>query len=166
MMKFSILRRRVQWVLPGRPARGATKQDLWTGPAKKAAADAAIRKLRESWTDRLPLDCLWRKSKADLLQEMDTVVRMPGWSNIWTQPIINRIDMLATGVRTQIGVKVFGDDLEKIKKVSGEVAAVLKQVSGAVDVTPIRAGRRATWTSGSIASGRPAAASTWAKSRT
>ena len=53
---------------------------------------------------------LWRKTKADLVQEMDSVMQMPGWGNIWTQPIINRIDMLATGVRTMIGVKVFGND--------------------------------------------------------
>src|SRR5262249_17828315 len=49
---------------------------------------------------------LWRRTggpKGDLLQEIDTVVQVPGWSNIWTQPIANRIDMLSTGVRTQIG---------------------------------------------------------------
>ena len=79
---------------------------------------------------------LWRKSKDDLLKEMDSVVHVPGWANIWTQPIINRIDMLATGVRTEIGVKVFGDDLEKIKAVSEEVAAALRPIRGAVDLTP------------------------------
>ena len=61
---------------------------------------------------------------------------MPGWANIWTQPIINRIDMLATGVRTMIGVKVFGNDLDKIQEVSEQVAEVLKQIPGAVDVFP------------------------------
>jgi Cu(I)/Ag(I) efflux system membrane protein CusA/SilA len=61
---------------------------------------------------------------------------MPGWANIWTQPIINRIDMLATGVRTMIGVKIFGSDLDKIQEVSDQVAEVLKQVPGAVDVFP------------------------------
>ena len=95
----------------------AKEQDLWTGPAKKAAADAAIRKLREELDGPFAAGLfLWQKTKADLLQEMDTVVHMPGWGNIWTQPIINRIDMLATGVRTMIGVKVFGDDLEKIRR--------------------------------------------------
>ena len=62
--------------------------------------------------------------------------QMPGWANIWTQPIINRIDMLATGVRTMIGVKVFGNDLDKIQEVSENVAEVLKQIPGAVDVFP------------------------------
>jgi Cu(I)/Ag(I) efflux system membrane protein CusA/SilA len=59
---------------------------------------------------------------------------VPGWGNIWTQPIINRIDMLATGVRTAIGVKVYGKDLAEIQRVSDEVARVLKTVPGAVDV--------------------------------
>ena len=67
---------------------------------------------------------------------MDSVVRVPGWANIWTQPIINRIDMLATGVRTMIGVKVFGNNLDQIQKVSDEVAEVLRGVPGAVDVFP------------------------------
>jgi Cu(I)/Ag(I) efflux system membrane protein CusA/SilA len=79
---------------------------------------------------------LWQKTKSDIVQEMDSVMQMPGWANIWTQPIINRIDMLATGVRTMIGVKVFGNDLNEIQTVSAEVAAVLKDISGAVDVFP------------------------------
>ncbi len=79
---------------------------------------------------------LWQKTKDDLVKEMDTAIQMPGWGNIWTQPIINRIDMLATGVRTQIGVKVFGSDLDEIQRASQEIAAVLKQVRGAVDVFP------------------------------
>jgi Cu(I)/Ag(I) efflux system membrane protein CusA/SilA len=79
---------------------------------------------------------LWQKSKDELLKEMDRVVSMPGWGNIWTQPIINRVDMLATGVRTMIGVKVYGDDLDKIQRVSDEIAAVLRKIPGAVDVVP------------------------------
>ncbi len=89
--------------------------------------------LDKAWTPNLYLA---RKSKDDLLKEMDSVVRMPGWANIWTQPIINRIDMLATGVRTMIGVKVFGDNLDQIQKVSDDVAEALRGVPGAVDVFP------------------------------
>ncbi len=48
---------------------------------------------------------------------MGRVLQVPGWSNIFTQPIINRIEMLSTGVRTDIGVKVFGPDLETIDRV-------------------------------------------------
>ncbi|MGA2067860.1 MAG: efflux RND transporter permease subunit [Thermoguttaceae bacterium] len=79
---------------------------------------------------------LWKKSKDDLLKEVDSVVRMPGWANIWTQPIINRIDMLATGVRTPIGIKVFGNNLDKIQEVSEQVAEVVKQIPGAINVVP------------------------------
>ena len=96
--------------------------------------DHALRtEVDEAWSPNL---FLWKKSKDDLLKEVDSVVRMPGWANIWTQPIINRIDMLATGVRTMIGVKVFGKDLEQIQKVSDEIAGVLRKVPGAVDVVP------------------------------
>ncbi len=79
---------------------------------------------------------LWRKDKNDLVQEMDSALQMPGWGNIWTQPIINRVDMLATGVRTMVGVKVYGDDLYRIQEVSEQVAGVLRGIPGAVDVFP------------------------------
>jgi Cu(I)/Ag(I) efflux system membrane protein CusA/SilA len=67
---------------------------------------------------------------------MDSTIQVPGWSNIFTQPIINRIDMLATGVRTMIGVKVFGADLDQIQKVSEQVAETLRAVPGTVAVVP------------------------------
>ena len=76
------------------------------------------------------------KTKAELLQELDSTLRVPGWANIWTQPIINRIDMLSTGVRTMIGVKVFGRELNQIQHTSEEIADVLRDVRGAVDVFP------------------------------
>src|SRR5207249_1377435 len=80
---------------------------------------------------------LWQREggpKGDLLQEMDTVLQVPGWSNIWTQPIANRIDMLATGVRTQIGVRIFGPDLDTIDRVCKEIERALKPLDGARDV--------------------------------
>ncbi len=77
---------------------------------------------------------LRRKTKEEIVRELDTIVQVPGWANIWTQPIVNRIDMLATGVRTQVGVKVFGDDLREIQRVANEVASVLRGVRGAADV--------------------------------
>jgi Cu/Ag efflux pump CusA len=80
---------------------------------------------------------LWRRTggpKGDLLQEIDTVMQVPGWSNIWTQPIANRIDMLSTGVRTQIGVRVFGTDLSTINKVCKEIEQAIKPIEGARDV--------------------------------
>jgi Cu(I)/Ag(I) efflux system membrane protein CusA/SilA len=79
--------------------------------------------------------------------EMGRVLQVPGWINIFTQPIINRIEMLSTGVRTDIGVKVFGPDLQTIDRVCQEIETVLKPrpdvpgsgVAGARDViaTPI-----------------------------
>ncbi len=84
-------------------------------------------------SDRL---LLWQKSKGDLVAEMDSAIQVPGWGNIFTQPIINRIEMLSTGVRSQIGVKIFGDDLGQIQKVSQEIAGVLRTVPGAADVVP------------------------------
>lgn len=70
----------------------------------------------------------------------ERVLQVPGWSNIITLPIQNRVDMLSTGVRTQIGVKVFGPDLETIETICNEIAAAIKPIDGAQDVNanPIR----------------------------
>jgi Cu(I)/Ag(I) efflux system membrane protein CusA/SilA len=113
----------------------AKAKGLWTVKSDEADEREQLaslrRKLDDAWA---PHVFLWKKSKDDLLKEMDSVMRMPGWANIWTQPIINRIDMLATGVRTMIGVKVFGNNLDQIQKVSEQLAEVLRTVPGAVDV--------------------------------
>lgn len=81
---------------------------------------------------------LWTRQtgpKGDLVDdEMGRVLQVPGWSNIFTQPIINRIEMLSTGVRTDIGVKVFGPDLDTIDRVCKEIEAALNPVDGARDV--------------------------------
>ncbi len=89
---------------------------------------------------------LWQKNKDNVLEEMDSELQMPGWGNAWTQPIINRVNMLATGVRTQIGIKVYGptgkpltQSIEDIQKVSQEIAAKMKTINGAVDVVPDQA---------------------------
>jgi Cu(I)/Ag(I) efflux system membrane protein CusA/SilA len=73
-------------------------------------------------------------TKDAILQRLDEKLRMPGVTNIWTQPIRNRIDMLSTGIRTQVGVKVFGSDLLTIEKKSIEIERVLREVPGAVDL--------------------------------
>lgn len=79
---------------------------------------------------------LWKKKQEDVRMEMDSDLQVPGWGNIWTRPIQNRVDMLATGVRTMVGVKVYGDTPENIQKVSDDIAKVLKTIRGAVDVFP------------------------------
>jgi len=73
-------------------------------------------------------------TKDDIMQRLDARLRTPGVTNIWTQPIRNRIDMLSTGIRTQVGVKVFGTDLTTIEKKSGEIERVLRNVAGAADL--------------------------------
>jgi Cu(I)/Ag(I) efflux system membrane protein CusA/SilA len=84
----------------------------------------------------------WRAglTREKLIAEMDEKLRMPGVTNIWTQPIINRIDMLSTGIRSQVGIKVFGNDLKQLEEVSRRIADVVKAVPGAVDVYPEQIG--------------------------
>ena len=114
----------------------AKERGLWIGVQPGASDEAALRRLRGQLDGPFAGGLLlWQLTKPALVQEIDTVVRVPGWANIWTQPIINRIDMLATGVRTMVGVKVFGDNLEKIQAVAEAVEAVVGQVPGAADVT-------------------------------
>lgn len=80
---------------------------------------------------------LWPRTtgpKGDLVDdEMGRVLQVPGWSNIFTQPIINRIEMLSTGVRTDVGVKVFGPDLDTIDKVCKQIETALKPIKGTRD---------------------------------
>ena len=67
---------------------------------------------------------------------MSTALQMPGWGNSFTQPIANRIEMLSTGVRMPVAVKVFGSKLDDIQRVSQEIAEVLRGIRGAADVFP------------------------------
>jgi Cu/Ag efflux pump CusA len=110
----------------------AIEAELWSGSPTNEQLLRVQESLQPAFANRL---LLWRRDKSSLLAELDSVVRMPGWGNIWTQPIINRIDMLATGVNTMLGVRVFGDDIEQIAKKCEEIAAVLKRLRGAVDVS-------------------------------
>ena len=75
----------------------------------------------------------WRKgmTRQKLINEMDSALKIPGVSNIWTQPIRNRIDMLATGIQTPIGVKVFGEDLNKIEEIGIIIENILREIPGA-----------------------------------
>src|SRR5262245_8957751 len=86
---------------------------------------------------------LWQKDRADLVGfggELDRSLQMPGWTNVWTMPIQNRVDMLATGVNTDVGVRVLGRNLDDVVRASNDIAAVLKGVRGAVQVVadPVR----------------------------
>jgi Cu(I)/Ag(I) efflux system membrane protein CusA/SilA len=67
---------------------------------------------------------------------MDRAVAIPGVANIWTMPIINRIDMLSTGIRSELGIKVFGSDLETLEQTARQIAEVVRTIPGARDVYP------------------------------
>jgi Cu(I)/Ag(I) efflux system membrane protein CusA/SilA len=73
-------------------------------------------------------------TKDAILARLDDKLQIPGVTNIWTQPIRNRIDMLSTGIRTQVGIKVFGPDLGVIEQESAEIKNVVAQIPGAVDL--------------------------------
>ncbi|MFH0827492.1 MAG: CusA/CzcA family heavy metal efflux RND transporter [Candidatus Omnitrophota bacterium] len=77
---------------------------------------------------------LWRKglTREKLIEEIQEKTRIPGVSPIMTQPIRNRIDMLATGIQTPIGIKVFGSDLKTIEGIAIEIEKVVSHVKGAV----------------------------------
>jgi Cu(I)/Ag(I) efflux system membrane protein CusA/SilA len=79
-------------------------------------------KPKDQWRSGITID--------KLIAEMDAALQFPGVSNAWTMPIRNRIDMLATGIRTPIGVKIFGRDLSQMEGLARQVEAVLKRVPG------------------------------------
>lgn len=90
----------------------------------------------------------WREglTKNDIISELDALLQIPGVVNGWTQPIINRINMLSTGIRTDVGVKVFGRDLDSIASISERVKVALQGVVGVEDlyVEPITGGKYLT----------------------
>jgi Cu(I)/Ag(I) efflux system membrane protein CusA/SilA len=77
---------------------------------------------RPFWPDRI--------SYEELIDGMDRAVRTPGVTSAWTMPIKGRIDMLSTGVRTPVGVKVFGADLKEVERVGEQLEAILRNVRG------------------------------------
>lgn len=80
----------------------------------------------------------WRKgmTKDKIISALNQKLQIPGVTNGWTQPIINRINMLSTGIRTDVGVKVFGQNLDTIYKVSQIIAGELKGIKGITDLYP------------------------------
>ena len=101
----------------------------------ETATDPAPTNMAETTVVFKPKD-QWPKgtTKDSIIQRLDAKLHIPGVSNIWTQPIRNRIDMLSTGIRTQVGVKIFGPDLKVIEQKSEQIERVLRQVPGAVDL--------------------------------
>lgn len=86
----------------------------------------------------------WRKgmTREKLVKEMNQALKIPGVSNIWTQPIRNRVDMLATGIQTPIGIKVFGEDLKKAEEIAIKIESLLKKIPGALNPYAERIGNK------------------------
>jgi len=78
----------------------------------------------------------WRPgvTKDDIVAELDAKLQIPGVRNGWTQPIINRVNMLSTGVRTDLGVKIFGKNLDTLEHLAIQAEQILRQVPGAADL--------------------------------
>jgi Cu(I)/Ag(I) efflux system membrane protein CusA/SilA len=87
----------------------------------------------------------WRAglTKNDIINELNSKLQIPGVTNGWTQPIINRINMLSTGIRTDVGVKVYGQDLDSINYFSQQIKNTLNGIDGVKDlyVEPITGGK-------------------------
>jgi len=79
-----------------------------------------------------PFERVWPShiSKDDLIEKMNRALKFPGVTNAWTMPIKNRLDMLSTGIRTPVGIKVMGPDLKTIEKISVELEGMVKDVRG------------------------------------
>ena len=87
----------------------------------------------------------WRKgiTKNDIINELNAKLQIPGVVNGWTQPIINRINMLSTGIRTDVGIKIYGQSLDTINRLAQEFKKVLLGTKGVADlyVEPITGGK-------------------------
>jgi len=103
----------------------------------ETSTDPAGLNMTETIVHLKPRD-QWRPGMTlpKLKSEMDRAVSLPGVANIWTQPIINRIDMLTTGIRSEIGIKLFGADLTQLEAKAREIADVVRTVKGASDIYP------------------------------
>jgi len=101
----------------------------------------------ETATDTAPLSMVetsitmkpkseWREGMTQkmLIQEMDAALKIPGVTNVWTMPIKNRIDMLSTGIKTPVGIKIAGDDLNTLERLGKEVESLIRNVPGTASV--------------------------------
>ncbi|ELX08340.1 MULTISPECIES: efflux RND transporter permease subunit [Oxalobacteraceae] len=101
----------------------AGRAESATDPAPLEMFETTIQfKPRDQWRPGMTTD--------KLVEELDRIVKVPGLSNIWVPPIRNRIDMLATGIKSPVGVKVAGVNLQEIDRITGEIERVVKGVPG------------------------------------
>ena len=96
-----------------------------TDPAPLTMVETTIQlQPRDQWRDGMTLE--------KLKQELNERVKLPGISNTWVMPIKNRIDMLATGIKTPVGIKVAGPDLDEIQAIGKRIEEVIKEIPGTV----------------------------------
>lgn len=101
----------------------AGRAETATDPAPVEMFETTIQfKPREQWRAGMTPD--------RLVEELDRVVKVPGLSNLWVPPIRNRIDMLATGVKSPVGIKVAGTSLQEIDRITGAIEAAVRKVPG------------------------------------
>jgi Cu(I)/Ag(I) efflux system membrane protein CusA/SilA len=109
------------------------RADTATDPAPLTMIETLIQlKPREQWREGMTLE--------KLIDELDAMVQFPGLTNAWIMPIKTRIDMLATGIKTPVGVKVGGPELKQIEAIGRNIERVLKQLPGTVSAYSERVG--------------------------
>lgn len=123
----------------------AGRADTSTDPAPLSMIETTIVlkpdtewRNKERWYSFLPtllqkpFTHIWPNhiSYKELIDEMNQKMQFPGFTNAWTQPIRNRIDMLSTGIRTPVGIKILGPDLQKIQELGQKVETILKDIPG------------------------------------
>lgn len=105
----------------------AGKAETSTDPAPVSMIESIIiLKPKDQWRPGI--------TKDDIIAELDAKLQIPGVRNGWTQPIINRINMLSTGVRTDLGVKIFGRNLDTLETLAIQAEQILRKVPGAADL--------------------------------
>jgi Cu(I)/Ag(I) efflux system membrane protein CusA/SilA len=101
----------------------AGRADTATDPAPLNMIETVVQlKPKDQWRPGMTID--------DIRDELDAAVKVPGISNVWIMPIRNRIDMLATGIKTPVGIKVAGPDLQVISKIGRQIEGILKNLPG------------------------------------
>jgi Cu(I)/Ag(I) efflux system membrane protein CusA/SilA len=108
------------------------RADTATDPAPLTMLETTIAlKPKSEWREGVSLD--------DIIAELDAKVKFPGLANAWVQPIKTRIDMLSTGVKTPVGIKISGDDLAQIEQIGQQIEGILAQVDGTASAYAERA---------------------------
>ncbi len=103
-----------------------------TDPAPLSMIETTIMlEPKEKWRPGMTIE--------KLIAELDNAIQFPGVTNAWTMPIKTRIDMLSTGIKTPVGIKIMGPDLQVLSDLGAEIAAVIKDVEGTLSVFPDKA---------------------------